>query len=91
MRKDITNIVNKLAENGGLDFELTKCYELILNYCKETNTRPSKNTYELNNGVLVINGLNIERVELLHKVPFDEKTYYLVGKILKRGELNDCM
>ena len=85
MRKDIINIVNKVAESGGLNFELTRCYELILDYCKKTKTRQSKNIYELNNGVLVINGLNIERVEpLSHKVPFDEEVYYIEGKILAR-------
>lgn len=88
MRKDITNIVNKIAEKGGLDFELIKCYELISNFCKTTKTRPSKNTYDLNNGVLIINGITIGRVEPLHKVQFDEEVYYLVGKILARGELN---
>ncbi len=87
MRNDITNIVNKLAENRGLDFELTKCYELILNYCKMTHTRPTKNTYQINNGVLVINNSTIERVEPLHKVLFDEEAYYLEGKILARAEL----
>lgn len=87
MRKDIVNIVNKLAEGCGLDFELKKCYELILNYCKEHHTRPSKNTYNINNGVLVINNSNIERVERLHKVLFDEEIYYIEGKILERAEL----
>lgn len=89
MRKDITNIVNKIVKKGGLDFELIKCHELILNFCKTTKTRPSKNTYEINNGVLMINGSAIGRVEPLHKLQFDEEVYYLVGKILARGELND--
>ena len=86
MRKDIINIVNKVAESGGLDFELIKCYELVLNYCKKTKTRPSKNIYELNDGVLVINGLNIKRVEPLpRKMLFDEEIYYIEGKILARN------
>lgn len=86
MRKDITNIVNKLAEKGGIDFELIKCYNLIFNYCKENKKRPSSNEYDLKNGCLYINNEYIKRVDRLYKVPFDEEAYYLEGKILAKGE-----
>lgn len=86
MRQDIVNIVNELAKKGSLDFELKTTYDLILNYCKANKTSPSSNTYDLNNGVLVINGVNIERVQPLKKVKFDEQAYYWEGRILARQE-----
>lgn len=87
LRQDIVNIVNTLAIDGSLDFELVKCYNLILNYCKANDRYPTTNDYRLNNGVLVINGKNIGRVDRLPlKAPFDEQAYYIEGRILARQE-----
>lgn len=88
----IVNIVNELAEKGGMDFELLKCYDLIFNYCKENKTRPRSNNYDLINGCLYINNQYIRRVEPLKKGIFDsdpEYSYYLEGKILAQSELID--
>lgn len=89
LRSDIVNIVNKLAEKGGMDFKLLKCYDLIFNYCKENKTRPRSNNYDLKNGCLYINNQFIRRVDSLYKEPFDEQLYYLAGKILAQSELID--
>ena len=87
LRSDISNIVNDLATLGTLDFELIKCYNLILNYCKANDRCPTTNDYGLNNGVLVINGKNIGRVDRLpSKVPFNEQAHYIEGCILARQE-----
>lgn len=88
MRKDIIKIVNAIAEKGTLDFDLFKCYDLILNYCKDNHIKPSKNSYDLNFGILTINGINAGRVDHLpKKVQFDEYSYYMEGKILARQEI----
>jgi hypothetical protein len=90
MRKDIIDIVNKLATLGTLDFDLFKCYNTILNYCKETKTKPNNNNYTLVTGMLQINGKNTKRVDSLpKKIDFDEKAYYLEGRILARQEIAD--
>lgn len=90
MRKNIVNIVNELAAGQGINFELKKCYNLILEYCKGNNTlyNPRKNKYEIVNGVLSINGKNIERVEPLIR-PFniyDEESEYYENRILATAE-----
>lgn len=75
MRGDITNITNELSKaysdksrSSGVYLSVDelpnvkKIYYLILDYCKANNTRPRHNTYDISNGVLVINGHLIERV-----------------------------
>ena len=63
MRQDIVNKVNALSEsNKTLNIDVLKMYNLIFDYCKENKKRPSKVECSLNNGVLVIDGNNIERV-----------------------------
>lgn len=82
MRKDIVNIVNRLAEGEGLDFDLMKTYNFIFKYCKENSTRPSKNTYIINNGCLFINDHFITRVKPLPQVFADDQSLYYEGLIL---------
>lgn len=91
MRKNIVNITNELAEGRSLNFGLIKCYNLILDYCKENDTlhNPRKNTYKIINGVLSINGKCIGRVEPLIR-PFnvyDPELEYYENKILERAEV----
>ena len=90
MRNNIVNIVNELAAGCGLNFELKHCYNLILEYCKENKTlyNPRKNSYSINNGVLVINGKNIDRVEPLIRPfnVFDEESYYKEGCMIRGFE-----
>ena len=65
MRREITNIVNRLSAEYSIrkfDFDLHGCYNLIFNHCKETKTAPSKHEYSTDNGVLIIDGKYIERV-----------------------------
>lgn len=87
MRKDIVNIVNRLAEGESLDFDLMKTYNFIFNYCKENSTRPAKNTYTIISGCLFINDLIIGRVQPLPQVFADEKSLYYEGLILARSEI----
>lgn len=94
-RMNIVNIVNELAPSNlddccWMNFDLKECYDLILNYCIKSGTlhSPRKNTYQLDNGVLVINGQNIGRVQPLIK-PFnvyDEVADYYENKNLARAE-----
>lgn len=87
MRKDIINIVNKLAAAGSLDFDLMTTHNVIFNYCKENKTRPQSNKYELKNGALFINDKFIKRVDRLPaRVAFSEVAYYYEGLILARNE-----
>jgi hypothetical protein len=97
LRQDIKRIVEKLAKNGSTQFELMKCYNRISNYCKEHKTQPNKNTYEVKNGILYINGENIDIVELTElrdNLPqyltkdYNEKEYYIENKILARQEID---
>ena len=85
MRKDIINIVDILSkQSGGLDFRYLECCNLILDYCKQTKTRPKEHNYDLINGCLFINNNIIKRVEPLPPKPkFDEYLYYLNGKLIK--------
>lgn len=86
IRKDIERIVNRLAMHShSLDFDVIAAYDLIFNYCKEHKTVPSNNSYALDNGVLVINGKHIDRVQPLIKPfdTFDERSYYYEGLCIK--------
>ena len=89
MRQDIVNKVNALSESSRtLNIDVLKMYNLIFDYCKKNKKSPSKVECSLNNGVLVIDGNNIERV-----VPFirpfmidsPEADYY-ENRILARAE-----
>ena len=63
MRQDIVNKVNRLSKaSRTLNIDVLKMYDLIFNYCKVNHKSPSKVKCSLNNGVLVIDGNNIERV-----------------------------
>ena len=87
MRQDIVNKVNKLSETSGtLEIDILKMYNLIFDYCNESKKNPSKVDCSLNNGVLVIDGKNIERVvPLVRQFMIDslEADYY-ENKILAR-------
>ena len=89
MRQDIVNKVTRLSESSKtLNIDVLKMYNLIFDYCKENKKRPSKVECSLNNGVLVIDGNNIERVAPLIR-PFmidsPEADYY-ENRILARAE-----
>ena len=89
MRKDIVSKVNRLSKTSGtLNIDVLKMYDLIFNYCKKNKKSPSKVECSLNNGVLVIDGNNIERVVPLVR-PFminsPEADYY-ENRILARAE-----
>ena len=90
MRQDIVNKVNRLSKTSGmLNIDVLKMYDLIFNYCKKNKKNPSKVECSLNNGVLVIDGNNIERVAPLVR-PFmvnsPEADYY-ENRILARAGL----
>ena len=89
MRQDIVNKVNRLSKaSGTLNIDVLKMYNLIFNYCKLNKKQPSKVECSLSNGVLVIDGNNIERVAPLPpKCIFDEESYYIEGKILAMAGL----
>lgn len=88
MRKDIINIVNKLAAAGSLDFDLMTAYNAIFNYCKENKTRPRSNSYEVKCGALFINDMYIKRVEPLPpRVKYNETALYYEGLILAAAEV----
>ena len=86
MRSSIVNITNELAEKCTLNVDITLIYNLILDYCKKNNTlhTPRKNTYDIKNGVLSINGQNIERVDPLPgcHIVIEDEAYYWEGKKL---------
>ena len=89
MRQDIVNKVNALSESSKtLNIDVLKMYNLIFNYCKVNHKQPSKVECSLNNGVLVIDGNNVERISPLIR-PFmidsPEADYY-ENKILARAE-----
>ena len=89
MRQDIVNKVNALSESSKtLNIDVLKMYNLIFDYCKKNKKSPSKVECSLNNGVLVIDGNNIERVSPLIR-PFmidsPEADYY-ENRILARSE-----
>ena len=89
MRQDIVNKVNALSEsNKTLNIDVLKMYNLIFDYCKENKKNPSKVEWSLNNGVLVIDGNNIERVAPLVR-PFmidNLEADYYENRILARSE-----
>ena len=90
MRQDIVNKVNRLSKSSEtLNIDVLKMYNLIFDYCKKNKKSPSKVECILNNGVLVIDGNNIERVAPLIR-PFmidsPEADYY-ENKILARAEI----
>ena len=89
MRQDIVNKVNALSESSKtLNIDVLKMYNLIFDYCKENKKSPSKVECSLNNGVLVIDGNNIERVAPLIR-PFmidSPKADYYENRILARSE-----
>lgn len=90
MRQDIVNKVNRLSRSSGTsNIDVLKMYNLIFDYCKVNHKRPSKVECTLNNGVLVIDGNNIERVAPLVK-PFmidNPEADYYENKILARAGL----
>lgn len=90
MRQDIVNKVNRLSKaSGTLNIDVLKMYDLIFNYCKVNHKRPSKVECSLNNGVLVIDGNNVERVESLVR-PFMvdmPKADYYENRILAQAGL----
>lgn len=90
MRQDIVNKVNRLSKaSGTLGIDVLKMYDMIFNYCKINHKRPSKVECSLNNGVLVIDGNNVERVVPLVKsfmVENPEADYY-ENRILARAGL----
>lgn len=82
LRSDIKNIVNELSLQYSiaaraaaadyqtlLSFELLKCYDVILNYCKVNKTRPRANNYKQDNGLLFINNVPAARVGLRYNKP----------------------
>ena len=89
MRQDIVNKVNALSESSKtLNIDVLKMYNLIFDYCKENKKNPSKVECSLNNGVLVIDGNNIERVAPLVR-PFmidNLEADYYENRILARSE-----
>ena len=89
MRQDIVNKVNRLSKSSRtLNIDVLKIYNLIFDYCKKNKKSPSKVECSLNNGVLIIDGNNIERVAPLIR-PFmidsPEADYY-ENRILARAE-----
>ena len=90
MRQDIVNKVNRLSKSSeALNIDVLKMYDLIFNYCKINHKRPSKVECSLNNGVLVIDGNNVERVVPIVKsfmVENPEADYY-ENRILARAGL----
>ena len=90
MRQDIVNKVNRLSKASGTsNIDVLKMYDLIFNYCKRNKKNPSKVECSLNNGVLVIDGNNIERVAPLVR-PFmveNPEADYYENRILARAGL----
>ena len=90
MRQDIINKVNRLSKaSGTLNIDVLKMYDLIFNYCKKNKKNPSKVECSLNNGILVIDGNNIERVTPLVR-PFmveNPEADYYENRILARAGL----
>lgn len=88
MRSDIVKIVNALAVGQGTDFEIIKAYNNILDYCKETKTRPAANDYKINGGALYINNIFFGRVAPLpKKLDYNEQFCFLNGKAIKNDHL----
>lgn len=81
MRMDIKNITNELSaqhaeqeRNAGVSFledtfNLMRAYNVILEYCKATKTRPQSHAYSMVNGCLHIDGVLIERIANLINKP----------------------
>ena len=90
MRQDIVNKVNRLSKASGTsNIDVLKMYDLIFNYCKVNHKNPSKVECSLNNGVLVIDRNNVERVAPLVRpfmVDMSEADYY-ENRILARAGL----
>lgn len=88
MRSDIVKIVNALAIGQGIDFEAIRTYNAILNYCKETKTRPATNDYKINSGALYINNTFVGRVAPLpKKLGYNEQFCFFNGKAIKNDHL----
>ena len=75
MRADLVKIVNDLSENYGNEARaagvclpvdemprVLDIYKLIFEHCQKTGSRPRAHVYGIKNGVLTIDGQNIERV-----------------------------
>ena len=79
-RADICKIVNELSEShatqeraagihGIHDFDLKAAYNHILDYCRDTETRPRSHEYSMSNGALFIDGVISVRVAPLINRP----------------------
>ena len=90
MRQDIINKVNRLSKTSEtLNIDVLKMYNLIFNYSKANHKSPTKVECSLNNGVLIIDGNNIERVAPLVR-PFmveNLEADYYENRILARAGL----
>ena len=88
MRPDIVEVVNNLSmKSNSLDIDLIGMYDLIFNYCKDNKKHLNQIKCELNNGILVIDGINIKRViPLVKKVSYSEEADYYENLILERQE-----
>ena len=90
MRHDIVNKVNRLSKASGTsNIDVLKIYNLIFNYCKVNHKSPSKVECSLNNGILVIDGNNMERVAPIIR-PFmveNPEADYYENRILARAGL----
>ncbi len=87
MNKTIVKITNEIASNQGLDLDIMALYNAILDFNKEhkTITRPRCHRYEIETGLLYIDGAPVERVAPLPKKVFvDEIADYYEGRILAR-------
>ena len=91
MRQAIQNITNELSENYSnqcrlygddydccFGFDLRKCYDLVLEYCKNngTSATPRKNKYRQDNGFLYINEENVGRIG----IPYDKPNWNALPK-----------
>lgn len=92
VREDISNIINELSIPYDVDCNLYDLHDTILQYCKDTNTRPRDNIYELReSGNIFALFINQEFVDYVGNrlgtsyIKNDEETEILETLILNRS------
>lgn len=86
-RNDVVNITNELARNQGVEVDVIEVATQIQNYCITNKIPPRKNSYEIKDGILFINGNGVERVVSIERVTFSDEGYYWEGRILSQAGL----
>ena len=108
MRSDVCNIVNELSEEHAkqaraagagfdvlMDFSLKNAYDLVMDFCRKSGTRPRQNVYTMVNGCIKANDQLIGRCAPMINKPGYAKVFTggvdYEDRILARQEREEVM